>query len=65
MTERRPLVRIDGETVQLPTGDTLPTAGTRFPFYLQTGASPIPLTGAGALPFFLASGASSDIPVIA
>ena len=65
MAERRPLVNIGGRVKELPAGDTLPAAGTRFPFYLQTGASPIPLTGAGALPFFLASGASSDIPVIA
>lgn len=35
----------------------------KFPFILQTGASYIPLTGANELPFFLASGAASNIPV--
>lgn len=34
-----------------------------FPFILQTGASYIPLTGANELPFFLANGAASNIPV--
>lgn len=34
-----------------------------FPFILQTGASYIPLTGANELPFFLANGSASNIPV--
>lgn len=35
----------------------------KFPFILQTGASYIPLTGANELPFFLANGMASNIPV--
>lgn len=35
----------------------------KFPFILQTGASYIPLTGANELPFFLANGTASNIPV--
>ncbi|WP_099604470.1 hypothetical protein [Stenotrophomonas maltophilia] len=35
----------------------------KFPFILQTGASYIPLTGGNALPFFLANGSASNIPV--
>ena len=34
-----------------------------FPFVLQTGASYIQLTGTNKLPFYLASGVPSDIPV--
>jgi hypothetical protein len=38
--------------------------GLTFPFILQTGASPIPLTTDRKLPFFLASGAASNIAVL-
>lgn len=38
--------------------------GLTFPFILQTGASNIPLTTDRKLPFFLASGAASNISVL-
>lgn len=38
--------------------------GLTFPFILQTGASNIPLTTDRKLPFFLASGAASNIAVL-
>ncbi|KAB7765405.1 hypothetical protein [Xanthomonas sp. LMG 12461] len=38
--------------------------GLSFPFILQTGSSPIPLTTDRKLPFLLASGAASNIAVL-
>lgn len=35
MTERRPLVRVNGKYQQLPVGDTLPTNALTFNFPLQ------------------------------
>jgi hypothetical protein len=57
----------DGTTYGREDGEWVPVgaaAALKFPFILQTGASPISLTADQALPFFLAGGSASNIPVV-
>lgn len=57
-------VSVDNTDPQNPIVSATGGSGSpTFPFILQTGASYIPLTGANELPFFLASGSASNIPV--
>lgn len=57
-------IAVDNTDPQNPVVSATGGSGSpTFPFILQTGASYIPLTGANELPFFLANGSASNIPV--
>jgi hypothetical protein len=63
MAVRRPIVLISGRPYELPAADTLPVPRT-LPFWLASEVrSDINLTTQTALPFTLASGAASNIPL--
>lgn len=56
-------ITVDNTDPQNPVVSAAGGGSPTFPFILQTGASYIPLTGANELPFFLANGTASNIPV--
>ena len=65
MATRKPLVRIGGQTKQLPDGDLLEGVARALPFWLSNGTrQDIPLTAQGALPFWLSDGTPANIPVV-
>lgn len=56
-------VTVDNTDPRNPVVSATGSGSPTFPFILQTGASYIPLAGANELPFFLADGSASNIPV--
>lgn len=66
MASRRPIVVLDsGLRGELPSGDTVVSAGV-IPFVLAAGTDAnIALTTSEEIPFLLADGTPADIPLVA
>lgn len=64
MTKRAPLVLISGQVSELPASDVI-SGSSVFPFYNAAAIrKSISLPSGGYLPFYIASGAASNINLV-